>query len=241
MNLTNFEIAQYISDQKKALADTPAYEDLEIKLPETKPFGTVRIPQALMPSAERCLELFEIFFQHVHPYVPVLSKPYFYKQWQSKPESISPLILEAIFACAGSVSSDDDAEGAQWLALAASKPSFPNSRSVRLILYAEHEDCFMDTPRLSTLQAMLLLLKGREAAPKRGYYFRSWMTVKKLVTFALELKLDKHYGEHQVAGGNCTSDPTECLIKTRLWQIIFACEMMVGGPQGMYNRQPAAF
>ena len=101
------------------------------------------------------------------------------------------------------------------------------------MFYVEHEDCFMDTPRLSTLQAMLLLLKGREAAPKRGYYFRSWMTVKKLVTFALELKLDKHYSEHQVPGGNCTSDPTECLIKTRLWQIIFACEMMIGGPQGM--------
>ena len=102
-------------------------------------------------------------------------------------------------------------------------------------MFTEHEDCFMDTPRLSTLQAMLLLLKGREAAPRRGYYFRSWMTVKKLVTFALELKLDKHYSEHQVPGGRCTSDPTECLIKTRLWQIIFTCEMMIGGPQGLYR------
>ncbi|CAD6582406.1 MAG: hypothetical protein ASARMPRED_000954 [Alectoria sarmentosa] len=220
LGIANDGVADYISNQKRALADTPAYEDFEIKLPETKPFGTVRIPQALMPSKERCLELFEIFFQHVHPYVPVLSKPYFYEQWRHKPESISPLILEAIFACAGSVSSDDDAEGAQWLALA-----------------AKHEDCFMDTPRLSTLQAMLLLLKGREAAPKRGYYFRSWMTVKKLVTFALELKLDKHYSEHQVPGGNCTSDLTECFIKTRLWQIIFACETMIGAPQGRRDMQ----
>ena len=121
MHRANSKIAEYISNQKKALADTPAYEDLEIKLPETKPSGTVRIPVALMPSKEQCLELFEIFFEHVHPYVPVLSKPYFYKQWRHKPESISPLILEAIFACAGGMSSDDDAEGAQWLALAASK------------------------------------------------------------------------------------------------------------------------
>lgn len=121
VQLADFAIAEYISNQKKSLADTPAYEDLEIRLPETKPFGAVRIPQALMPSKERCLKLFEVFFQHVHPYVPVLSKPYFYDQWRHKPESISPLILEAIFACAGSVSSDDDAEGAQWLALASSK------------------------------------------------------------------------------------------------------------------------
>lgn len=141
-----------------------------------------------------------------------------------------------MLACAGSVSSDDDAEGAQWLALASSKHSFSKSGNALLISYAEHEDCFMDTPRLSTLQAMLLLLKAREAAPKRGYYFRSWMTVKKAVTFALELRLDKHYSEHQVPGGNCTSDLTECFIKTRLWQIIFACEMMIGGPQGVYDR-----
>ena len=119
--------------------------------------------------------------------------------------------------------------GLHWLPVRAVVLKF---REVLTDSYAEHEDCFMDTPRLSTLQAMLLLLKGREAAPKRGYYFRSWMTVKKLVAFALELKLDKHYSEHQVPGGNCTSDLTECLIKTRIWQIIFACEMMVGGPQG---------
>lgn len=123
--LANDEIAQYIADQKKSLADTPAYEeDNEIRLPDIRPFGTVRIPPEFMPSPKRCLDLFETFFTHVHPYVPVLSKPYFYEQWRHKPETISPLILEAIFACAGSVSSDDDAEGAQWLALAASKHLF---------------------------------------------------------------------------------------------------------------------
>ena len=117
-------IAEYISNQQKSLADTPAYEDFAITLPETRPFGAVRIPQELMPSKERCLVLFERFFQQVHPYVPVVSKRYFYEQWHHKPESISPLLLEAMLACAGSVSSDDDAEGAQWLALASSKHSF---------------------------------------------------------------------------------------------------------------------
>ena len=93
-----------------------------MKLPSTA-FGsgsTVRIPPELMPSEEQCLAWFEIFFAHVHPYVPVLSKSYFYKQWQTNRQSISPLILEAIFACAGRMS-DDPAQGAQWLALASSK------------------------------------------------------------------------------------------------------------------------
>lgn len=101
-----------------------------------------------------------------------------------------------------------------------------------LTYLSEHEDCFMDVPRLSTIQALLLLLKARESAPKRGYYYRSWMTVKKLVTMAHDLELQDHYAQHQ-AGQDCKSDPTECLIKTRIWQNIFICEIMIGGPQGM--------
>ncbi|KAK4691218.1 hypothetical protein P7C71_g5734, partial [Lecanoromycetidae sp. Uapishka_2] len=96
----------------------------------------------------------------------------------------------------------------------------------------EHEDCFMDVPRLSTVQALLLLLKARESAPKRGYYWRSWMTVKKLVTMAHDLELQDHHADHQ-AGRSCGSDPTECLIKTRIWQNIFVCEMMIGGRTDM--------
>ena len=95
----------------------------------------------------------------------------------------------------------------------------------------EHENCFMDVPRLSTIQALLLLLKAREATPKRGYYYRSWMTLKTIITMAKDLELHEHYIEHE-ADRKCGSDPTECLIKTRIWQCIFACEIMVGGPQG---------
>ena len=94
----------------------------------------------------------------------------------------------------------------------------------------EHETCFMDVPRLSTIQALLILLKAREANPKRGYYYRSWMTLKTVCAMAKDLELDEHYSAHQ-AGGTC-SDPTECLVKTRIWQTIYIGEVMVGGPQG---------
>ncbi|KAI4086898.1 MAG: hypothetical protein LQ339_008984 [Xanthoria mediterranea] len=211
-------VALYISQQKKSLAEAPALEEVEVKLPSTAmgSGSTVRIPPDLMPPEEQCLAWFELFFAHVHPYVPVLSKSYFYQQWQTNRQSISPLILEAIFACVGRMS-DDPTQGAQWLALA-----------------SKHEDCFMDVPRLSTIQALLLLLKAREAAPKRGYYYRSWMTVKTLVAMAKDLELHEHYADHQ-AGQDCEHDPTECLIRTRIWQNIFVCEMMIGGPQGRFD------
>lgn len=90
----------------------------------------------------------------------------------------------------------------------------------------------MDVPRLSTIQALLLLLKARESAPKRGYYYRSWMTIKTVITMAKDLELHEHYADH-LENRPCGSDPIECLTKTRIWQNIFICEMMIGGPQGM--------
>lgn len=90
----------------------------------------------------------------------------------------------------------------------------------------------MDVPRLSTLQAMLIVLKARESAPKRGYYFRSWMTVVSCVQMAKDLGLDEHFEEHK-AGRPCGSELADCITKTRIWQTIFVCELMVGSPQGM--------
>lgn len=97
-----------------------------------------------------------------------------------------------------------------------------------------HEGCFLDTPRLSTVQGLLLLLKARESAPKKGYYYRSWMTVKTAVSMAKDLDLHEHYGLHE-DGRACGFDPIECLTKTRVWQTLLVCEMMVGGAQGWFS------
>jgi hypothetical protein len=81
---------------------------------------TVRIPPEMMPSEEQALHYFEYYFANIHPYCPVVNKAYFYQQWQTARDSISPLMLEAIFACA-SVMLENVAEGNKWLALASSQ------------------------------------------------------------------------------------------------------------------------
>ena len=83
----------------------------------------IRIPPELMPTEEEALHFFKVFFAEVHDYVPVVIRLHFYQQWQSNKGSISPLLLEVIFACAGRMS-DDPAQGAQWLALANRKTQF---------------------------------------------------------------------------------------------------------------------
>ena len=92
----------------------------------------------------------------------------------------------------------------------------------------------MDVPRLSTLQAMLLILKARECSPKRGYYFRSWMTVVTLVEMAKELELDEHHSLHQ-QGMSCGSTYHDCVTKTRIWQTLFIFELTIGAPQGEFG------
>jgi hypothetical protein len=85
-----------------------------------QPGSSVRIPPELMPDDDSALEYLNIFFENIYPYMPVISKPFFYQQWHTNRSSISPLLLEAIFACAGRLS-DDAGQGIPWLALATSK------------------------------------------------------------------------------------------------------------------------
>jgi hypothetical protein len=86
----------------------------------TGPDMKIRIPPELMPDEETCLHYFDMFFTNVHPYVPVLNKTAFYHQWHTNRETISPLILEAIFAISGRLA-DEPSQGQQWLALASSE------------------------------------------------------------------------------------------------------------------------
>lgn len=88
----------------------------------TGPDHKVRIPPELMPDEETAVQYFDLYFSNVHPYVPVLNKTKFYQQWHTSRDSISPIILEAIFATAGRLA-DEPAQGQQWLALASSKQS----------------------------------------------------------------------------------------------------------------------
>ena len=146
-------VAPYIANEKRNLAETPAVEVLP---PSVGTDSTVRIPSEMMPSEERALDYFGYFFDYIHPYVPVLNRQAFYDQWRTARHSISPLILEGIFACVARYL-EEPIEVRRWLALA-----------------SRHEESFKDVPRLSTIQAILILTKAREFIPKRGYYYRSW-------------------------------------------------------------------
>ncbi|KAJ5962380.1 hypothetical protein N7501_007321 [Penicillium viridicatum] len=210
-------IAPYIRRQRtdRIEPDAPVQDEVEEQFPPLRTGSgvTIRIPPELMPAEDDVMTYFKIYFDEIHPYVPVVSRAHLYYQWQHDRHSISPLLLEALFACAGRLS-DEPTEGAQWLSLA-----------------NRHETSFMDVPRLSTIQALLLLLKARESLPKKGYYYRSWQTVKTIVSMAKDLDIHEHYSNH-AEGKPCGLGPIECLVHTRVWQALLVVEVMIGGPQG---------
>jgi hypothetical protein len=218
LNVDEKGSAPYLRNKASFRREEPAVEDEDDYEPPPMPRprgpgSRIRIPPDLMPADDVALHYFDLFFSQVHQYLPVLSRTLFYQQWHNDRQNMSPLVLEALFAISGRIA-DEPGQGQQWLALASA-----------------HADAFMDTPRLSTLQALLLILKAREAAPKRGYYYRSWMTVVQCVQMAKDLGLDEHLSEHE-AGNPCGAPLLECQMKTRIWQVIFACETMTGAPQG---------
>ncbi|KAI1641646.1 uncharacterized protein F4817DRAFT_45343 [Daldinia loculata] len=199
-------------EEEPAVEDDDDFKNVLPPIP-SGPGLKIRIPPELMPDDATIMHYFELYFTNVHPYVPVLNKTQLYHQWHTNRESISPLLLEAIFAVAGRLA-DEPAQGQQWIALA-----------------SKHADAFMDIPRLSTLQALLIILKAREASPKRGYYYRSWMSIVHCVAMAKDLGLDEHMDIHR-AGKSCGSSHGECFTKSRVWQTIFVCETMIAAPQG---------
>ena len=48
---------------------------------------------------------------------------------------------------------------------------------------------------------------------------------------AKDLGLHVHLESHE-GGNSCQFTPADCVCKTRIWQLLFILEVMVGGPQG---------
>ncbi|KAI5798982.1 hypothetical protein EDC01DRAFT_25404 [Geopyxis carbonaria] len=217
-------VASYISAQSRRLAQTPAYEPLDEGEPNNPSFMprhsefAVKISDEDLPSPDDTAEMFSIFFNHIHPYLPIVDKATFLHKWNTAREQLSPLLIESIFACAGRLTTDPS-KGLKWIGLA-----------------SRHLDCFLDVPRLSTVQAMLLLLKARESAPQRGYFFRSWMSVVQIIAMARDLGLESHHDLH-MKGTGCGEGSLDCMVKSRVWQACFSYELMISAPQGRHQMQ----
>jgi hypothetical protein len=198
-------------------SDIPMVEDLDDIVPDDTGVGMVlRIPPKMMPDHATAMEHFDFYFREIHIYQPILSRQQLYSQWNKDKTKISPLLLEGLFSCVGYLSGDVDM-GERWLSLS-----------------ERHKKHFDDAPRVSTMQARLLLMKANEFKMRHGFHYRSWSSIASIVQMGRDLKIDDHLDLHM--NSLCLSEHEEdCIVLTRLWSVCFVLELMIGGSQGRTN------
>jgi hypothetical protein len=173
------------------------------------------IPEHLVSSRSiitDVLPLTEIYFDHVHKYVPMIHKPTFLKQMNSVTNPPSRFLLYAMCAVASRWSPDHIAS--------ANNHTIPPGytyyqRALELI------DDFIDAPRLATVQALILLVKYQEYFQRPGYFHRSHMYLGMAVRMSMDLGLTQLEG-----------DSYEIETKRRTFWVAFIYDLLMSIEQG---------
>ncbi|KAI9250941.1 fungal-specific transcription factor domain-containing protein [Phascolomyces articulosus] len=123
-------------------------------------------------------DLIQLYFMHIHPYLPILHKATFFHQLQTAP---CTLLLNAIYAVS-----------ARW-----HTPTRELSNDGHPIGWRYYQaafsliDIYTDIPRLSTIQALLLLVKYQEHVRRPGFFWRTRQYFQIIVRMAKDLGIAK--------------------------------------------------
>ncbi|RIA91492.1 fungal-specific transcription factor domain-containing protein [Glomus cerebriforme] len=88
-------------------------------------------------------------------------------------------------------------------------------------------DDFLDIPRLSTVQAQILMLKFQEGIRRPGFFFRSWLYFGVIIRMAQDLGLNKNFDKW-----NVHISREDLICRKRVWQVCFLCDQFMSGAQG---------
>ncbi|KAI8145110.1 fungal-specific transcription factor domain-containing protein [Fennellomyces sp. T-0311] len=184
--------------------DTDAASEASSSVPTALPHD---VPQSLIKT----------YFAQVHKYVPMIHNPYFYKQLANKTDPPSPLLLYAMCAVASRWTGDYTGASSGQIA-----PGF---------LYYQRAfakiDEYSDAPRVSTIQALVLLTKYQEYYRRLGFFHRPGLYLGMAVRMCNDLglpKLDPAPGPDE--------DPQEYEEKKRTFWMVFIYDLMMSIEQG---------
>lgn len=160
------------SSSASSLSDTHfvSYADL------TEPPQPKLHPHVINATAIHA-DLIHLYFNKIHPHLPILHKHTFYRQLESGPRI---LLLNAIYAVAS-----------QWTQSSRESPHPPGwayyQTAFSLI------DIYTDVPRLSTIQALLLLVKYQEYVRRPGYFWRTRIYLQLCIRMCKDLGLERAF------------------------------------------------
>ncbi|KAH7059771.1 fungal-specific transcription factor domain-containing protein [Linnemannia elongata] len=152
------------------------WQTTDLPLPYTLP-NTLLTPKAI--SA-----LLDIYFNSVHTFLPVIHKTSFLTLCQEGEFRVPPFLLMAICAVAARHATDFELQDIPDLAnLKGHHALYDHARALL--------DTYMDVPRLSTVQGLLLLAYYQTKEKRSGHFFRIRMYVNLATRMALDMGLNK--------------------------------------------------
>ncbi|KAF9113165.1 hypothetical protein BGX27_002070 [Mortierella sp. AM989] len=126
--------------------------------------------------------LLEIYFNSVHTFLPVIHKTSFLTLCQEGKYRIPPFLLMAICAVAARHATDFELQEIPELSSLKSHHSLYDHARALL-------DTYMDVPRLSTIQGLLLLAYYQTKEKRSGHFFRIRMYVNLATRMAMDMGL----------------------------------------------------
>ncbi|KAF9203256.1 hypothetical protein BGZ49_006624, partial [Haplosporangium sp. Z 27] len=156
------------------------------------------------PKPNLARELIELFLAKVNRFVPIVPTLFLDEYDAGVPQS--PLLLLAIFSIASKYSSDPMCRSDPLRAQTAGETYC--KAACRLV------DEFMDSPRLSTVQALFLLGKHLEESKNQGVFTKSFMYIGMAVRMAMDMGLNR----------NCSGwglDPIMVEYRNRTWWFLY--------------------
>ncbi|KAF9912872.1 hypothetical protein EC991_007483 [Linnemannia zychae] len=154
-------------------------------------------------------DLIELYFQHVHPYLLIVHKPSFLRRLYDPKDPVPDFLLAAIYAVASQYAPGRAQDGRRYFDL-----------------WLSRLDDTLDKPRLSTIQALLLIIKYQEGVKHNGFYFRTYMYAQMVTVLARELQL------HKTSPVSMKLDKESHEVRRRLFWSIFILDQFISVSQG---------
>ncbi|KAI7819988.1 fungal-specific transcription factor domain-containing protein [Gamsiella multidivaricata] len=154
-------------------------------------------------------DLIDMYFKHVHPFLLVLHKPSFFRRLYDPKDPVPDFLLAAMYAVASHYTPGREEDGRRYFQF-----------------WLSRLDDTLDKPRLSTIQALLMVIKYQEGVKQSGFYFRTYMYTQMVVVLARELQL------HKTTPVNAKLDPESHEVRRRLFWAIFVLDQFLSVSQG---------
>ncbi|KAF9201013.1 hypothetical protein BGZ49_008763 [Haplosporangium sp. Z 27] len=154
-------------------------------------------------------DLIDLYFKHVHPFLLVLHKPSFFRRLHDPRDPVPDFLLAAMYAVASHYAPGREQDGRRYFEF-----------------WLSRLDDTLDKPRLSTIQALLMIIKYQEGVRNTGFYFRTYMYTQMVIVLARELQL------HKTTPVNAKLDPESHEVRRRLFWAIFVLDQFMCVSQG---------